>query len=339
MTNLERMLELKRQGLKNKQIASELGVTKNTVIGALWRHEQAQAVDTPKNVLSFPSLPKPVIVQRPENQETDLARWESERDTLLKNHDFVRVMHMNDVHLPYHDDIALRLWFQVAARFQPHIVVVGSDMLDLPTISNFERDPDIDVGDWHYQARQYYWPVIETLDHLLPKSIFVWIYGNHEMRALKKIKEESSPILGMDNWRQTVRCKERVLHVGRTKNVKIGGLVVAHGDKTGRTAAERMGGLWPTKYVNFGHIHKHLVSENDRAFSNGKLCLPPHYNDDGNPINETLGTGTMTLDTLPFGGVSWTHHNFVETEGGLWTTFGDSLISVDKQEMADSAAA
>jgi orotate phosphoribosyltransferase-like protein len=46
MTNLERMLELKASGLKNKQIASELGVTKNTVIGALWRHKQAQVVDT-----------------------------------------------------------------------------------------------------------------------------------------------------------------------------------------------------------------------------------------------------------------------------------------------------
>ena len=56
-------------------------------------------------------------------------------------------------------------------------------------------------------------------------------------------------------------------------------------------------------------------------------------------VTETSGTSTMTVDTLPFGGVSWSYHNFVQTEGAMWTQYGDGLIQVDDIKQAGQAAA
>jgi hypothetical protein len=45
----------------------------------------------------------------------------------------------------------------------------------------------------------------------------------------------------------------------------------------------------------------------------------------------------MTVDTQ--GGVSWSHHNFVQSSSGLWTQYGNEVIEVKKQAMAESEAA
>lgn len=241
---------------------------------------------------------------------------------------------MNDLHLPYYDANALDLWFEIASRFRPQIVVVGSDMLDLPTISRFKPDPDIHVDDWHKSARKFYWPLMARLKRLLPEAVLVWIYGNHEHRALEAVKSDSSPAFGVENWIKTVRAKGRVLHVGRTENVKIGKLVVAHGDKANKYAAASMGIQWPDKMVNFGHIHKHQVIGN--GFSNGMLCQEiPHYNDWGQPVTQEWGTSTMRVsqDT-----VLWTHHKFEKQGSGLVTQYGNEVI-VAGQAMAESEAA
>ena len=337
MPSLEAMLERKAQGLSQSAIANALGTSVGVVAGKLWRHKNSAARAehvTKKTVIQFPSAQ---VVKRPESQDSDMPQWIARRDSLLRQNDFIRVMHLNDVHLPFHDTAALSLWFEIAGRFNPHIVVVGSDMLDLPTISDFAPDKDISVDDWQEQSREFYWPMVNQLDKLLPNALLVWIYGNHERRALKAIKASDSPKIGMSYFIETVRCGGRVLHVGRTEHVEIGGLVIAHGNKAGKYAADKVGAYWLTKTVNFGHIHKHQSLGN--GFSNGKLCLPPHYDSWAYPNTETSGTSTMTVDTLPFGGVSWSYHNFVQTEGAMWTQYGDGLIQVDDNKQAGQAAA
>lgn len=347
MATLEAMLERKSKGLSQSEIAADLGVSLGSVAGKLWRYKQAMKSykpvtnhaardDTPKNVMAFPSLPKPQVIKRPENEDSDVAKWEAIRDRLLKNLTYVRVMRLNDLHLPFHDLAALGMWLEIAKRFQPHVVALGDDMNDYPTISSFEPDHDISVDDWQEQSREFTWPIIHQIDRLLPFATIVDFGGNHERRAIKAIKASDSPKIGMRYYIETRRCGGRVLYLGRTEHVEIGDLIIAHGNKAGKYAAANIGALWPDKVVNFGHIHKHQKIGN--AFSNGMLCqMIPHYDDWGYPNNQEQGTSTMTVCTS--GGVAWTHHNFVEVEGALIAQYGDGLISVAKHLDAESEAA
>jgi hypothetical protein len=326
------ILRLDALGYKPRAIRVELGLTRGTVAGILDRYRTKQA---PKNVLQFPSLPKPQVVTRPENESTDTQAWISQRDALLKKHEYIRVMHMNDVHFPYHDEAALDLWFEIAARFQPQIVALGDDDNDYPTISSFEPDRDIKVGDWQIQTREYHWPLVERLNYILPNALFVYLLGNHNRRALKAIKASDSPQIGMEYYIDTIRANGRVLYVGRTEHVEIGQLVIAHGNKAGKYAAANIGAMWPDKTVNFGHIHRHQVIGN--AFSNGMLCQKtPHYDDWGYPNTQEQGTSTMTVCSS--GGVAWSHHNFIESKHGLFTQYGNEIISVGRTQAESEAA-
>jgi predicted phosphodiesterase len=328
--------------MKTDAVATLLGMSRNIVAKTWWNFnkqtqetvtEAYKPVTTPKPMLHFPA---PQVVRRPENENSDMGEWVRRRDTLLKQNDFVRVMHMNDVHYPYHDSAALELWHEIASRFQPQIVAVGSDMHDYPLLSNFEPDADISVDDWQEQTREYYWPEINYLNQLLPNAIIVYFYGNHERRALKAIKASDSPKVNMAYFLETIRCNGRVLHIGRTEHIEIGSLIVAHGNKAGKYAADKIGLLWPGKIVNFGHIHKHQAFGN--AFSNGMLCQQiPHYDAWGYPNTQEQGTSTMTVDT--HGGVAWSHHNFVPGASGLWTQYGNEMLSVTKAANVGGIAA
>src|SRR5690348_279075 len=126
------ILRLDAEGKSPKQIRLALGLTKGTVAGALYRHKQdnARVSDTPSNVVNLFALPKPQIVKRAENEQTDIREWRQRLKVLFKLVAYVKLAHLNDLHLPAYDSRALELWFQIMERFQPHIVVVGSDMLD-----------------------------------------------------------------------------------------------------------------------------------------------------------------------------------------------------------------
>lgn len=320
------ILRLDAEGHRPKVIRTQLGLTKGTVAGVLFRHKVTQSYET---VTSAPKtiaiLPKPVFVKRAENDENDSEVWNQRLAKLLKTQEFIRVMHMNDLHLPFHDLQTLELWLELAKRFQPHVVVVGSDMLDLPTISRFAPDPDISIDDWQEQSREYFWTVVNQLNRLLPNTVFVWIYGNHERRALEAIKRSDSPKVGMRHFIETVRCGGRVLHLGRTEHVEIGGLIVAHGNKANKYAATNIGLMWPDKTVNFGHIHKHLAIGN--AFSNGMLCQrEPHYDQWSYPNTQEQGTATMIVHSET-GAVNWNYHPFVQSAKGTWAIYGGEIIT------------
>jgi hypothetical protein len=320
----------RKAGKPPKDIVMETGKTKGQVAGVIYRHENPAVpskVDIPRKKSPKASVfPPPQVVKRPENKKIDTAQWISERDKLLSAYEFVRVMHLNDLHLPYYDPLALNTWFAIAEKFKPQIVVLGSDMFDLPHISKFEIDRDIPLDDWQDRSRACYWPLVNNLDNLLPDALFVWIYGNHDRRGLLDIKASKTQKIGMKYFLKTIRAKGRVFHLGRTESLDIGRLIVAHGNKANKYAAASIGAYpdWRDKKVNFGHIHRHQVIDN--AWSNGCLCqLIPFYNDWQYPITQTQGTSTILANQ---NNVLWEYHHFERDTQGIVTSYNGEVLKV-----------
>lgn len=311
-----------RQGWTFTQIAAELQLdSRDVVAGHVYRAKQKRLETIDQTKLRIPQAKR---VDRPENNDTDIARWEIMRDKLLDNNDYVRVMHMNDLHLPYHDERAVQLFFDLAQRFQPDIVVVGSDAFDLPSISRFDVDPDLGVDDWLQTIHEYWTPMISQLRKILPFALLPFIFGNHCRRGLQSVKSSDTPITGMRVFLDTIKAGGAVLYLGKTEVVEIGGLVVAHGNKASKYAAFHVGAQWSHKQVNAGHTHRPQMMQN--AVINGMLCQKiPHYADNGYPNEWAHGTTLMTVDTH-HGTVAQVPHVFHEKAGALWCAYGDEIL-------------
>lgn len=268
-------------------------------------------------------IPRAEVVKRPENQTTQQNDWLDQRNQLMKDNRFVRIMHMNDVHLPYHDERAIELFYEIAKRFQPDIVVVGSDAFDNPTISRYPADKDISIDDWLVKSEAYWIPIIDGLRAIVPDAILPFIFGNHDLRALEAIGKSTMPQVAMREYRRIVTYGG-VLWLGKTESVNIGNLTVAHGNKHNKHTAAGTAELYSFNPVNVGHTHR--PQQFRSCVVNGMLCQRvPAYDDRGYPSQWQHGTSTIMLDTKT-GAVVQNPLLFAESNHRLWCVYGSETI-------------
>jgi len=107
----------------------------------------------------------------------------------LKNRDVV--LSINDLHIPFHDEDAIRVAFKFAKYIDPKIVVIH-EWLDWYSLSKFDRDPrrlndlQADLTTTHGYIRE--------LRKTLPESRIIMIKSNHDTR-LEKFKRTHAPEL------------------------------------------------------------------------------------------------------------------------------------------------
>ena len=298
MTTADRdaaIYKLRQQGQSYSALADKFDLPLGTIYRIMHyqrKHRQPQIQ---------PSQP----ISRPENEDTDASTWRRRFESLSSRKRFVTVMHLSDVHFPFHDEAALALTYKLVERVQPDVIVVGSDAFDLPTISRFEPDRDLNVDDWLDQIQPYWAAFVAALRNSAPDALMPFIVGNHDARALAEIKKLSVPRVAMRHFVETVRAGGDVLWMGDTSEIDIGNLTVAHGWKTTRyTAAATLQAYQHQRNLAVGHTHRpdyytvRGASYSVSCVVGGCLCqLTPHYQQGRKHTDWQHGTMLGIVDT------------------------------------------
>jgi len=309
-----------------------------------WRRRQQEQAARTESAQQVLHLLPPQPVTRPIDISTDEASWQVAYAELRRRRAVIRVMHLNDVHLPFHDLEAVSLALEIVRAFAPHIVVVGSDALDYPTISRWGPDADISIDDWVQHTRTLWLPFIRLIRKVAPRALLPFIFGNHEQRAIDAANASGARHAVTSEFVRLIRADGDVFFRGNTQHVAITrdgtdstpGLIVHHGDRTNKHAAASTQGDWPRHSVNFGHCHRR--QRYDNAMSNGCLCdTHPHYSKKDRPENWQQGTATIYVHHQS-GTVHQTHHDFVRTKGRLWTVHNGQVLSAPDVAQRKEAA-
>ena len=273
------------------------------------------------------------IISRLENQDTDFDKWESAYKRLTATKTFIRVMHLSDIHFPFHDKPALTLTYEIVRLVQPDVIVVGSDAFDLPTISRFEPDRDLNVDDWLQHIQGYWKEFIHELRQRAPAALMPFIVGNHDSRALSEIKKLSVPKTVMSHFIDMVRSDGDVFWLGDTSEIEIGNLTVSYGWKSTRhAAAATLQAFQYQRNIIVGHTHRpDFYTVRGSAYSvacmvGGCLCqLTPHYQQGRKHTDWQHGTVLATVDTR--GNNSHLQNLIYHNEGNrIWTVVNGQVI-------------
>ena len=173
---------------------------------------------------------------------TDQGLWVEALCDLANGKRFVTVMHLCDIHFPFHHQPALEVVYQLIEHVQPDIIVVGSDAADFALISSFDRDADLGemTSDVLDEFQGHWAPFIYELRQRAPYALLVYIWGNHE-RRIKKYLNRMAPKFRkriMRGYIDIIRAGGAVLYLGYTDAVRIGPLLVHRGYRTGIYAAK-----------------------------------------------------------------------------------------------------
>jgi len=163
-----------------------------------------------------------------------------------------KTMVTSDYHIPHVDKKAYKTMLHFARDYNPDTFVINGDMLDMYTLSVFDKTPDRkeDIQSDLYKGRQ----VLGEIREALPKARIIYLEGNHETR-LQRFMWRNPEIANMDalDIRNLLDLdKYSVEYIGTdldywkkdNGHLNIGDTLIMHGDN-------RINGASTSKYSGY----------------------------------------------------------------------------------------
>ncbi|MHA2642909.1 MAG: hypothetical protein V2G41_09710 [bacterium JZ-2024 1] len=160
-----------------------------------------------------------------------------------------------------HDERLLNRIIKFARSFEPEIVILGGDQLNMDSISRFRSRSRVFKLD-ALLAREY-----EMVDDSLLKPLegiaktIVWLDGNHEDRV-RKVVEENPQYIGLIDYHAFLEFDKRnIKRIRPGGSFRLGGLLFVHGDHipTAQNLARSALNRYPL-HVRFGHYHTYQAA-------------------------------------------------------------------------------
>lgn len=196
-----------------------------------------------------------------------------------------------DVHIPFHDNIALEAMFNKFEEENVDSILINGDLLDFYQLSFHEKDPRVIHFKDEIEAGKEFLAYIRDRFAGIP---IYYITGNHENRFERYLRIKAAELLDMDEFRLDVILQVaayRVEFIPFRSKVIFGDYTIEHGDKL-----PGAGGVVPARTLLMrlksnsiiNHFHKTSESSqrvygpgeptNIKAYSLGCLCdLNPEY--------------------------------------------------------------
>lgn len=207
----------------------------------------------------------------------------------------------SDIHFPFQDSAAVRLWLAVvAARYKEAIknkrkfrIVLAGDIVDFYTISKFSKDPtrqeslqdELDACvDFLIKLRQ-----------IAPLAEIVFVEGNHEARLRNYIISNAGELASLRDM--TVERQLRLAELGmtyvnskgRTAYYMVGDIAVGHWKNCNQNSGYTATNILAKRGVSVaqGHVHRLAVIHRTllggrvlKGIETGCLCdLNPEYDE------------------------------------------------------------
>lgn len=188
----------------------------------------------------------------------------------------------SDVHIPFQDANAVKLFINYCVKKQPEVIVLNGDILDMFMLSRFTKGEGRNPLEEITECRQ----LLESLRAVCPNALIYYVIGNHETRLERYVLNKAPELASL---------VEDVFSILKVQDFKIRGcaslivndnLVFKHGtllgSKSGLSAIKEMEASYMSGVS--GHTHrlcKYIARKAGRKFfwiESGCLCdLNPEY--------------------------------------------------------------
>lgn len=227
-----------------------------------------------------------------------------------------RVLILSDIHIPFHDEHALKVALSHGRDRKADLILLNGDIVDHYAISRWETNPKLrDFPGEVRAARQF----LKGLRDSFKKARIVYKRGNHEERWEKYLRLKAPELLGLPDfdWDSVMGLEQLDIQlVAEKKPIQLGKLNVIHGHEyvfqiSNPVNPARGMFLRAKTHVLGGHFHqtsqhseRSLEQTVISAWSTGCLCdLHPEFR----PLNnwnhgfafvEVDRTGGFHVDNL-----------------------------------------
>lgn len=298
-----KLLHMVRDGMSARQIATALGLNRDSVRGRISRARQRYGDNPPPveandDVVTIPRREYDALMlaakpapQTVDHDDTD--KWDKQRNIFEATEGAVRIAVLSDIHLPDHDPAAVALALQIVKYVKPHMVVLNGDTLDMAAISRWGESRHAPKRDALSEIERLYNTLINAIAANTERGTpIVFLDGNHDGDRIARWNNEFWQFGDTVEARyaEIVRSGGRVWWLYFMKELEVARLLIQHGTRAGmyaaRAALDDLGyGMAQVQ----GHVHRpgafvkvtRVPGQARRvvqSITTGCLCnIPPQY--------------------------------------------------------------
>lgn len=192
-----------------------------------------------------------------------------------------RVLILNDLHIPYHDEKSINLALNYAASKKVDTIILNGDVVDFYSISSFSRKPDkIFLQDEIKVTDKF----LSTLRKGFKNQKIYFKIGNHENR-LEKFINNVPELFNLENIKidSLFDFKNKRINLVEDKKIMtVGKMNIIHGHEIRCSSSLYLAKNMLKKFddnVCFGHFHRSdefvevdLYNNRLESFAIGSLC-------------------------------------------------------------------
>lgn len=197
---------------------------------------------------------------------------------------------LSDIHIPYHDEVAVKAAVEYGKKQKPDIIILNGDIGDFYAVSRHDKDPRRVLANELDAVRQFlFW-----LRKQFPKARIIYKIGNHEDRMERFLVKNAPVLLGTSDFEipKLLRFDDMKIEcVGSLNLIRLGKLSIYHGHELPQGMSSPVNparGMWMRVQETLLAGHWHRVSEHTEktgisgkissCWSTGCLCdLKPDY--------------------------------------------------------------
>lgn len=230
-----------------------------------------------------------------------------------------RVLILPDVHIPYHDDAALRIAVAEGRRRKASVILLNGDWGDFYSQSPHETNPKKRMLLMELERQR---DALKWLRGQFPKARIIHKSGNHELWWDRYLWRCAPDLVGLPTTSLRAQIdfdNSRIEFVDHLRAIKIDSLLVLHGHEYRFQISNPVGparGLFLRTFVTSMCSHFHQRTEHSGIDGNGRLIT-------------TWSTGCLCQLSPDYASRNnWSHgFAFVELHGKSWDVHNLRVIN------------
>jgi len=179
----------------------------------------------------------------------------------------LKVLILSDIHIPYHDEIAVNAALNHGKKKKPDVIILNGDIGDFYGVSRHDKDPRRSLADELDAIRQF----LFHLRKQFPSARILYKIGNHEARMEMFLVKNAPVLLGVSDFELPVLLKFEELNIELVPSltlIRLGNLPIYHGHELPQGMSSPVNparGIWMRVQESLICGHWHRTSEHTES--------------------------------------------------------------------------
>ena len=183
--------------------------------------------------------------------------------------DIVKIIKLNDAHVPFDDKRAIQAAFEFCEKIQPNIIITD-EWMDFYELSRFVKDPTKATGYTLHDARIKTWKWFKEINKICPNARRIHLNANHPKRLQKYLWRNAPELTGCPEFELENFMEFKEYNIEYVDYFTFRNFLFKHGNRIHKYSGYTSKNEFESEGMSGASGHSHRLGQHYRTLRGGE---------------------------------------------------------------------